>query len=98
MRFMDPVPSTNADRPPREAPSAAVDQAATVAQDRPLPVPGPKPPIADRGWWLLFAGLLMLVVCHPRVWHPSSDGLYFAPLGIGLALIAWLGLRAAIGV
>ena len=43
----------------------------------------------------MLAGLLLLVLTHPRVWYPQSDGLFFAPLGIGLALIAWLGFRAA---
>lgn len=77
--------------------------AAPPGTDAPAP-PGVRLPAwpsryrPDRRGWLLLAGLLLLVLSHPRLWNPHSDGLYFAPLGVGLALIAWLGSFAAIFV
>jgi PAS domain S-box-containing protein len=61
------------------------------------PDPGtgrPNPP-PDRRWWLAAAGLLLLVVTDPRVWAPGAAGLWFPPVGLGLVLVAWLGLWAA---
>jgi PAS domain S-box-containing protein len=34
-----------------------------------------------------------LALCHPLLWHEEQPDLCFAPLGMGLALTAWLGFR-----
>ncbi len=71
--------------------------AAPVAPGRRAPDPGlgrPAPP-PDRRWWLAAGGLLLLVVANPRLWAPGPTGLWFPPAGLGLVLVAWLGLWAA---
>jgi PAS domain S-box-containing protein len=35
--------------------------------------------------------LLLLHLSHPLAWGQIEPGLWFAPLGIGIALVAWLG-------
>jgi PAS domain S-box-containing protein len=53
------------------------------------------PPAADRRVWLAALGLLLLVLSDPRLWQGGAAGLWFPPAGLGLVLIAWLGLWAA---
>jgi PAS domain S-box-containing protein len=52
----------------------------------------------ERPWQLAAAGLLLVALSHPYVWHPGQTALWFAPLGLGLALTAWLGFRAVPGI
>jgi PAS domain S-box-containing protein len=58
------------------------------------PAPPPRP-LPDRRAWLAAAGLLLLFLCHPRLWHATASELWFPPAGLALALVAWLGLWAA---
>jgi PAS domain S-box-containing protein len=62
-------------------------------------VGSPAPPAkrrADRRWLLAVAGLVLLHLVQPLAWGGSPPDLWFAPLGLGLALVAWLGPRAAL--
>jgi PAS domain S-box-containing protein len=56
------------------------------------------PPLspAGRQRWLLAAGLVLLLVSHPQTWGHSGPALWYAPLGLGIALTAWLGRRGAL--
>jgi PAS domain S-box-containing protein len=54
----------------------------------------PTPP--DRRWLLALVGFLLLYLGHPPVWDRSLPGLWLAPAGLGVALVAWLGARAAL--
>jgi PAS domain S-box-containing protein len=47
----------------------------------------------DRRWILAALGAALMTVAHPLLWQPEGHGLWFAPLGLGLVLIAWLGPR-----
>src|SRR5262249_6653119 len=47
-----------------------------------------------RQWLLAVVGLLLLHISHPLTWGQEGPGLWFAPVGLGLALTAWLGWRA----
>jgi PAS domain S-box-containing protein len=49
---------------------------------------------ADRQIWLAILGLALLHLGHPLSWGFSTPGYWFPPLGVGLALVAWLGPRA----
>ncbi|HYV39037.1 MAG TPA: PAS domain S-box protein [Gemmataceae bacterium] len=55
--------------------------------------PKEKPPPKDRRWLLAVAGLLLVALSNPLPWNLGRTALLSAPLGLGLALIAWLGYR-----
>lgn len=61
--------------------------------------PGPgqrgRPPL-DRRRFLAAVGLLLLPLCHPHLWDPAREGMWFPFVGLGLALVAWLGPWAAV--
>ncbi|MGF1580406.1 MAG: ATP-binding protein [Gemmataceae bacterium] len=49
-----------------------------------------------RHWWqILPLGLSFCLVCvsHPVLWHSQGTTLWFPPIGIGFALVAWCGNR-----
>jgi PAS domain S-box-containing protein len=45
---------------------------------------------------ILLASLLLLHLTNPLAWGAMGPTLWFAPAGLGLALIAWFGPRAAL--
>jgi PAS domain S-box-containing protein len=47
-------------------------------------------------WWLLLAGLVALDLTNPFTWGRSPPHTWFPPAGIGLALIAWFGVRGTL--
>jgi signal transduction histidine kinase len=49
-----------------------------------------------RHWLLAGAGLLLLHLSNPLVWRHSVPVWWFPPVGLGLALVAWLGPRAVL--
>jgi MASE1 len=52
----------------------------------------------DRRWALALFGLFLLVCSHPLVWQGLHARTLFAPLGVGLALTAWLGYKIVPGI
>ena len=52
----------------------------------------------DRRWLLAIVGLSLLAASHPLLWHVWQAKMLFAPLGIGLALTAWLGFGIVPGI
>src|SRR5262249_48358885 len=52
--------------------------------------------LVDRRWLLAVVGALLLHIGHPIGWHGARAELGLPALGVGLALVAWLGPRAAL--
>jgi two-component system cell cycle sensor histidine kinase/response regulator CckA len=48
---------------------------------------------ADRRGWLAAIGLVVLHLSHPVTWGQPAVIAWFAPVGVGTALVAWLGWR-----
>lgn len=51
----------------------------------------PTPATPDRRWWLVVAGSLAVLVCHPGLWFPGQPALWSPALGLALVLCAWRG-------
>ncbi len=68
----------------------------TTSRPRRFTAEPPARPPAGRRWWLAVAGLVVLHISHPATWTPGAEPLWYPPVGLGLALTAWLGLRAAV--
>ena len=49
--------------------------------------------LSGRRWLLAAMGLLLLDIVHPLTWGSERTPMFFAPIGLGLALLAWLGYR-----
>src|SRR5207248_2555202 len=56
----------------------------------------PLPPDNRTRAWMVVAALVVLHLTHPLTWGRSTPDLWFPPAGIGLALVAWYGSRAAL--
>jgi PAS domain S-box-containing protein len=50
-------------------------------------------PGQHRRWLLAVVGLVWMTLSEPLLWQPERKESWSAPLGIGLVLTAWLGLR-----
>jgi PAS domain S-box-containing protein len=69
----------------------AVAESTAPATDR-------NPPPATRRWELAVGGLIVALLSHVLLSQLSSTTLVFAPLGFGLALVAWHGYGLAVGL
>jgi PAS domain S-box-containing protein len=87
MRTLMTLPSPSIRASPAEGPTAPSGS---------VPLPPPAAARADRRWLLAAAGLAVLHLAQPLTWGGSPPDLWFAPLGLGLVLVAWLGPRAAL--
>ncbi|MCI0463965.1 MAG: PAS domain S-box protein [Gemmataceae bacterium] len=58
--------------------------------------PADAPPQPNRRWWLALLALPLLVLTDARLWSAPSSPLWFPSIGLGLALVAWAGLGAAV--
>src|SRR5947209_4571129 len=63
---------------------------------RPTSAAAPDPPAPGPGWRVLLPGLLLLHASNPLAWGQAPPALWVPAAGIGLALIAWFGPRAAL--
>src|SRR3954469_20867946 len=64
---------------------------------RPAPhAPGPRSPSRWTAWRLTALTVLLLALIHPLSWPGGPEPLWFPSAGLGLVLIAWFGLRAAL--
>jgi PAS domain S-box-containing protein len=80
-----------ASSPLRELTQPARDE---DAAKRPGPLAPPTHLLADRRWLLALVGGLLLHIGQPIGWHGARAELGLPALGVGLALVAWLGPRA----
>jgi PAS domain S-box-containing protein len=69
-----------------------VAQLDVISRDRGFAMP------QDRRWLVAVIGLLVLGCSHPVTWHAWHSRMLFAPLGLGLALTAWLGYSILPGI
>ncbi|MGH7173360.1 MAG: PAS domain-containing sensor histidine kinase [Gemmataceae bacterium] len=54
------------------------------------------PPPTRRGLLVFLVSMLLLHLSNPLAWGSFGSSRWFAPAGLGLALIAWFGPRAAL--
>ncbi|HZY87914.1 MAG TPA: PAS domain S-box protein [Gemmataceae bacterium] len=59
-------------------------------------VPPPAAPPGRSRLWVVLGSLVLLHLSHPLTWGRPWPGLWFAPAGLGLALVAWFGPRFAV--
>src|SRR5437660_971280 len=84
-------PRGHANRP-KISLASATGVGAAPAPRRPAPaLPPPRP---DRRAWLAAGAFLLLLAWDPRPWD-AAGGLWSPPAGLGLALVAWLGVWGA---
>src|SRR5262245_37303864 len=57
---------------------------------------GVRPSLPARQTILFLSALLLLHATNPLAWGRFDSALWFPPTGLGLALIAWFGPRAAL--
>ena len=80
--------------PPASGQPSATKVAETVSKPATGGRAGIHPP-ARHGLLASLVSLLLLHLCNPLAWGSMSSSRWFPPAGLGLALIAWFGPRAA---
>jgi PAS domain S-box-containing protein len=85
---MAPTPSTGQ--------ASATTVAETVSEPATVAPTGISPFTARRGLFVVLVSLLFLHLSNPLTWGGDGSARWFPPAGLGLALIAWFGPRAAL--
>jgi PAS domain S-box-containing protein len=91
-----PVPLPAGASPPRAAPRTEKRRHSGLSWLFVASPGSPAKAFRPRRWLAALVGFAFLHLSHPLAWGLSNAGLWFAPLGIGLALVAWLGPAAGL--
>ncbi len=81
--------------PTRTIGTSAIDQRARLQENPGFRKADKRPSIAKPTYVLaLMLSVVLVCLSHPALWHTTRTALWFPPIGIGFALLVWVGYRS----